>query len=78
MNRYDNTSLVGTSLDGAYLTGTNLIGVHLNEARGLTQAQIDEASGNWMTWLPAGLTSPARWLAPERGGVHQPKSPDLP
>lgn len=59
-----NASFVGTSLEGANfrgarLTGTNFSGAEMARARGLTQAQLNQACGDSATRLPAGLRVPA-------------------
>ncbi|MHA6288402.1 pentapeptide repeat-containing protein [Maricaulis sp. CAU 1757] len=47
------------NLSGANLSGAILSGAELNEAHGLTQAQLSGACGDASTRLPAGLTVPA-------------------
>jgi hypothetical protein len=51
-------SLGGANLINASLRGANLSGADLSGARGLTQAQLDEACGNANTKLPEGLKPP--------------------
>jgi uncharacterized protein YjbI with pentapeptide repeats len=46
---------------GAFLYLTRIEGIDLSAAKGLTQAQIDQACGNEDTVLPPGLTMPAAW-----------------
>lgn len=53
---YLNGDLEGAYLDGAHLEGANLAG-----ADGLTQEQINRASGDAMTRLPSPLHAPAHW-----------------
>src|SRR5262245_8180270 len=52
--------LTDARLDGAFVCGADL-----RHARGLTQLQIERALGGEHTLLPAGLQSPATWLAEE-------------
>jgi Pentapeptide repeats (9 copies) len=47
-------------LEGAYLDGAHLEGADLG-ATGVTQEQIDMATGDTNTHLPAGLVHPAAW-----------------
>jgi uncharacterized protein YjbI with pentapeptide repeats len=59
-----NASFVGTFLEGANfkgarLGGANFSGAEMARARGLTQAQLDQACGDHATQLPAGLRIPA-------------------
>jgi len=59
-------NLSGTDLDAANLTGADLRGASLDGALlsgvlGITQAQVDTASGNAETRLPDGLDAPGRW-----------------
>lgn len=88
--RLDGANLRGAELSGALLEradfagarlgGANLAGANLNEARNLTQGQIDEAFGDAVTQLPPHLTRPAGWggaasqamsdLSPRNGGEH--------
>jgi hypothetical protein len=58
--------LGGADLRGAYLSGTDLVGADLRGANlsgaiALTQAQIDEAIGDYSTKLPEGLHMPDSW-----------------
>jgi hypothetical protein len=63
--------LSGAYLRGAYLSGAylgeahllkaNLRGAYLSEAKNLTQQQIDEATGDAATTLPANLHVPESW-----------------
>ncbi len=55
-------TLSGTNLDGAILDGANLSWANLAGARGLTQEQINVASGDKDTQLPAGLQKPNHWV----------------
>ena len=48
--------LIGTNLKGADILGALLHGANLELAKGLTQAQLDQACGNEETKLPNGLT----------------------
>ena len=48
-------SLTGADLTGARLTITSIKGADLHLAKGLTQAQIDQACGDAETKLPEGL-----------------------
>jgi hypothetical protein len=57
--------LAQANLSGARLEGADLCGADLRLARGLKQAQIDQAVGDHRTALPTDLTRPAAWL---RGG----------
>jgi uncharacterized protein YjbI with pentapeptide repeats len=45
-------------MSGAVLTGANFSGAELQDALGLTQAQLNEACGDATTQLPAGMTIP--------------------
>ena len=47
--------LTGANLDGADLTGADLAGAVLTRARGLTQAQVDDAFCDALTVIPPGL-----------------------
>jgi uncharacterized protein YjbI with pentapeptide repeats len=47
--------LEGADLKGAKLDGTNFAGAEMRRARGLTQAQLDQACGDPTTRLPTGL-----------------------
>ena len=51
--------LQGANLRGARLSGTNLSGAEMDAARGLSQAQLNQACGDASTRLPAGLRIPA-------------------
>jgi uncharacterized protein YjbI with pentapeptide repeats len=71
--RLDNADLRGAKLAranllGARLTGANLCGADLRLAKGLEQAQVDQALGDSRTSLPAHLARPERWL--QDGGVR--------
>jgi Acetyltransferase (GNAT) domain/Pentapeptide repeats (8 copies) len=59
--------LEGANLTGAHLEGANLLGAHLEGADlrgvGLTQEQLEWASGNDSTILPDSLVRPMRWPA---------------
>jgi uncharacterized protein YjbI with pentapeptide repeats len=46
---------------GADLRGADLRGANLAEALFLTQAQLDAASGDARTTIPAALARPAHW-----------------
>ena len=70
--RLDRANLAGADLsegllDRADFAGANLSGARLLEARNLTQAQIDEATGDQFAVLPPDLTRPASWT----GSVSQ-------
>jgi hypothetical protein len=54
-----------SDLAGALLVGANLTGAWLGNARGLTQAQIDRATGQRATVLPDYLAVPAAWIREE-------------
>ncbi|MEM9573129.1 MAG: pentapeptide repeat-containing protein [Pseudomonadota bacterium] len=59
-----NAAAVGTyfgasNLSGANLTGANLSGADLSLAKGLTQAQLNQACGDSSTRLPKGKTIPS-------------------
>jgi TolA-binding protein len=53
--------LRGADLQYAHLQGAYLSDAYLNEARGLSQEQIESAIGNENTTLPEGLTRPKTW-----------------
>ncbi|MCZ6863823.1 MAG: pentapeptide repeat-containing protein [Alphaproteobacteria bacterium] len=48
--------LIGANFEGADIIGAVLHGADLTLAKGLTQAQLDQACGNEETKLPNGLT----------------------
>ncbi|MEO3885383.1 pentapeptide repeat-containing protein [Nonomuraea sp. B5E05] len=52
-------------LIGADLRGADLSGADLDGALFLTQPQLDSAKGDRATRLPAALTRPAHWSAPQ-------------
>ena len=54
--------LTRTDFRGAKLYRTKLNGANLQEARNLTQDQLDESSGDASTDLPQHLKSPASWM----------------
>jgi DnaJ-domain-containing protein 1 len=54
--------LAFAALGGTRLEATNLCGADLRQARGLTQAQIDQALGDRRTALPANLVMPRAWF----------------
>lgn len=58
--------LRGADLTGADLRGADLRGTTLVGALFLTQAQLDSASGDASTGLPAHLTRPAHWASATR------------
>ena len=72
--RLDSANLSGADLSealldranfaGAKLGGANLSGASLQEARNLTQGQIDEALGDALTLLPSHLRRPEGWGGP--------------
>ncbi len=51
-----NSKLDDADLTGANLTITSIKGTDLTRAKGLTQAQLDQACGDAATRVPAGLT----------------------
>lgn len=51
----------GADLHDADLTGADLSGANLADARGLTQKQLDSASGDSSTSIPVGLARPDHW-----------------
>src|SRR5215208_382690 len=55
------TSLSNINLAGADLSGAILANSNLQNARGLTKEQIEQAIGNKRTLLPSGLRSPEAW-----------------
>lgn len=60
------TTLTGANLENAYLGLANLEGAdlsyaNLNNVDGLTQKQIETASGDWSTILPNSLEFPNHW-----------------
>lgn len=55
--------LDNADLSGARLTGANLCAASLNEARNLTQEQVDDTIGDARTMLPAHLDVPQSWTA---------------
>jgi len=57
-------ALAGTNLQGANLREANLIGVDLSKAIGLTQAQLEVASGDQKTQVPDYLAQPKAWNMP--------------
>lgn len=58
---FTNASLIGASLSGADLQGATLDGADLRAAYGLTQEQIESASGDERTQLPLYLDRPSQW-----------------
>jgi hypothetical protein len=54
--------LQSSNLSGAWLNKANLCGANLSGAKGLTQEQLNSATGDEMTKLPEGLQRPAVWL----------------
>jgi uncharacterized protein YjbI with pentapeptide repeats len=50
-----NATFTNADLGGAHLAGANLTGADLRQARNLTQTQLDEATYDITTQLPAGL-----------------------
>ena len=69
--RLDGANLSGAELSEALLeradfararlSGANVAGANLNDARNLTQGQIDEALGDALTILPPHLARPEGW-----------------
>jgi len=53
------TYLQGADFRGAILQGANFSGAEMDGARGLTQAQLNQACGDPSTHLPRGLRIPA-------------------
>jgi hypothetical protein len=53
--------LTAADLTGADLRGANLAGADLTRSMFVTQAQIDAATGDGTTRLPAALAHPAHW-----------------
>ena len=58
------TNLSNINLAGADLSGAILANSDLQNARGLTKEQIEQAIGNKRTLLPSGLRSPEAWKKP--------------
>jgi hypothetical protein len=63
----DEANLTGVQLNRANLTGAQLHGANLTDARGLTQGQLNGASGDGRTVLPGQLARPASWSGPDTG-----------
>jgi Cdc6-like AAA superfamily ATPase len=61
-------NLRGANLQGADLLGANLLGANLEDAKELTQAQIEQAIGDESTRLPQGLARPVKWASGARAG----------
>jgi hypothetical protein len=57
-----NAKLSFAALNGVRLEGANLCGADLRHAKGLTQAQINQALGDSSTALPLSLSMPKAWL----------------
>jgi hypothetical protein len=57
----DKADLTEAALSGANITDANLDEADLTRAQGLTQAQLNTASGSAATLLPEGLTYPDAW-----------------
>jgi hypothetical protein len=57
----EGADLAAAHLEGADLAAAHLEGADLATAKGLTQDQITQASGDRETLLPQGLTRPERW-----------------
>jgi DnaJ-domain-containing protein 1 len=55
-------NLAYATLTDARLAGANLCGADLHSASGLTQAQIEQAQGDYRTALPPHLAIPEAWL----------------
>lgn len=53
------TYLQGSTFAGANLSGANFSGAEMDQARGLTQRQLNAACGDATTRLPPGLTIPS-------------------
>src|SRR5450756_1262515 len=63
---FGEANLSGADLHEANLSGAFFGMANLWDARGLSQGQLDSASGDALTWLPEGLQQPASW-ASDRG-----------
>src|SRR5215208_5684036 len=61
--------LQGANLQEATLPGATLPGAILEDARGLTQEQIEQAFGDETTTLPEPLYPPGRWRLAARAGT---------
>ena len=70
--------LTRTDFKGARLYRTKLNGADLQEARNLTQEQLDECSGDASTDLPPHLKSPASWMIFEAKAEPRPATPEAP
>jgi uncharacterized protein YjbI with pentapeptide repeats len=66
--------LARTDFEGARFYRTKLNGANLQEARNLTQEQLNESSGDASTDLPEHLKSPASWMVFEAKPAPQPAS----
>ena len=55
-------NLQNASVELAFLKSANLSGADLSTTRGLTPAQLEDASGDLSTKLPPGFSLPSRWL----------------
>jgi hypothetical protein len=64
-------AFLGANLHGANLKGANLKGVSLQDTRGLTQEQIEQALGDETNTLPRDLRRPMEWRSPARAGNHR-------
>jgi uncharacterized protein YjbI with pentapeptide repeats len=66
--------LLRAHLGGARLHEANLEGANLDQAFGLSEAQLAEAHGDANTYLPAGMGRPSHWPVPDwaKGNGHSP------
>jgi Pentapeptide repeats (8 copies) len=62
--RLERVTLMGACLERTNLMGAHLEGAYLRTTIGLTQEQLNMASGDERTVPPEGLTWPMQWLAP--------------
>jgi DnaJ-domain-containing protein 1 len=70
---FDHADLAGADLTGAWIGGARL-----QDARNLTQEQIDRASGDASTTLPPGLHRPSHWKAGAEDSVTAPDDQEDP
>jgi hypothetical protein len=57
----ENVTVTDARFDGAQMEETDVRGLHLRRARGLTQGQIEDTKGDRDTVLPDKLRRPSRW-----------------
>lgn len=62
---FKGVNLKGTGFTDAFLYHIRVEGADLRDAKGLTQAQLDETCGDTTTGIPAGLSKPVRWRCAE-------------